>query len=373
MKFIFWGATLLISYTYFGYPAWLWILSRWRTRSVRSGSYLPYISIVLVVRNEAARIGRKLDNLAQLAYPSDQVEIVALSDGSSDQTNLILSEYAKSGRIRSILNQQAQGKAAGLNDAMKVAEGEIVVFTDARQQLERDSVRLLMKNFADPDVGCASGELMLGNSDEGESKRGMGLYWKIEKTIREMESASGSVVGATGAFYAVRRSLLWPIPPQTILDDVLIPMQVLRQGRRVVFDSRARAWDLPDLGMKREFTRKVRTLSGNYQLLRLAPWLLTKDNPIRFSFVSHKLLRLIVPFALIAALVSAAALPGLIFRIALFAQIIFYGIAASALARPRNNWLAKAANAASTFVILNAAALAAFMNFISGRKPMWLQ
>src|SRR5207247_9241227 len=143
-----------------------------------------------------------------------------------------------------------------------------------------------VEDFAVPAVGCVSGELMLGEPDSGESAQGMGLYWRIEKQIREMESASGSVIGATGAIYAVRRSLLAPIPPETILDDVYIPMNVVRQGSRVIFDPRARAWDLPHLGTGREFARKVRTLSGNYQLLQLAPWMLTSANPVRFEFVS---------------------------------------------------------------------------------------
>ena len=125
----------------------------------------------------------------------------------------------------------------------------------------------------------------------------MGLYWRIEKRVRELEAASGSVVGATGALYAVRRELVPEVPAETILDDVFIPMNVARKGLRVGFDPRARAWDTPDLGREREFRRKVRTLTGNYQLLQLAPWLLRRENPLRFDFISHKLTRLVVPFA----------------------------------------------------------------------------
>ena len=153
------------------------------------------------------------------------------------------------------------------------------------RKLRHPRSRLLVENFADPAVGCASGELMLGDPNSGEAVKGMGLYWRIEKKIREWESASGSVVGATGALYAVRRSLLVAVPPETILDDVYIPMQVARQGARVIFDPRARAWDLPDLGTGREFARKVRTLSGNYQLLQLLPWLWGKRK-IRLRFSS---------------------------------------------------------------------------------------
>jgi poly-beta-1,6-N-acetyl-D-glucosamine synthase len=256
---------------------------------------------------------------------------------------------------------------------MKVSSGEIVVFTDARQKIGTDAVRLLLENFADPEVGCASGELIIGDPDSGEAIRGLGLYWKIEKMIREMESASGSVVGATGALYAVRRNLQVPIPPETILDDVFVPMHVLRQGLRVVFDSRAQVWDLPDLGTKKEFARKVRTLSGNYQLLQLEPWLLSRTNPIRFAFVSHKLLRLVVPFALCTALITSFFLPGLIYRVALVLQLAFYSLSAWALVRVKHNPLARVSDAAFTFVLLNTAAIVAFANFVTGRKAAWVR
>src|SRR5207245_11726765 len=122
----------------------------------------------------------------------------------------------------------------------------------------------------------------------GETAKGIGLYWRIEKKIRELKSASASVLGATGALYAVRRNLLAELPSETILDDVFIPLHVARQGARVVFEDRARAWDVADLWSGREFARKVRTLTGNDQLLQLAPWVLTSDNPVRFQFVWSK-------------------------------------------------------------------------------------
>jgi len=247
----------------------------------------------------------------------------------------------------------------------------VIVFTDARQKIERGAVRLLMESFADPEVGGVSGELMLGDPDSGEVAEGMGLYWRVEKQIRKLEGASGSVVGATGALYAVRHELLTPLPAGTILDDVYIPLQVAKQGKRVVFEPRARVWDSPDLGAEREFSRKVRTLGGNYQLLQLAPWVLSGQNPIRFEFISHKLLRLVAPFALAAALVTSAFLPGSIYRTALFLQLAFYGLSLVATLRLGRGPVGRIANAASTFVILNTAAVVAFANFMVGRKPGW--
>jgi cellulose synthase/poly-beta-1,6-N-acetylglucosamine synthase-like glycosyltransferase len=327
----------------------------------------------MIVKNEESVIADKLDNLFAMDYPAEKLEIVVVSDGSDDGTVGILEGLKEHPRARVLLKDTSQGKAAGLNDAIRMASGEIVFFTDARQQIEPGALRCLLENFADPEVGCASGELMLGEPDDGETGRGMGLYWRIEKKIRELESASGSVAGATGAIYCARRELLDPLPAGTILDDVLLPMQIVRKGARVVFDSRARAWDLPDLGHKREFARKVRTLSGNYQLLQLAPWLLSSGNPIRFEFVSHKLLRLAVPFALLAILVATLFLPQPFYRAALVMQIVFYGLSLSAVAGVNIGPLSRVADAARTFVVLNTAAMVAFVNFVTARKTLWVR
>jgi len=341
----------------------------------------------MVVRNEEALIARKLENLLTLDYPQAKLDVVVVSDGSSDRTPAILADYARDSglptedrtgaptRVRTLLKPVSQGKAAGLNDAIKLTSGEVLLFTDARQQIESGALRLLIENFADPDVGAASGELMLGDPASGEIGKGMGLYWRVEKKIRELESAAGSVAGATGAIYCARRSLLdaSPLPEGTILDDVLLPMQIVRKGFRVIFDARARAWDSPDLGESREFSRKVRTLSGNYQLLQLAPWLLSSENAIRFEFVSHKLSRLVVPFALLALLIASMFLPQPLYRAALVAQLAFYALSLAALAGVKIGPLSRIADPARTFVVLNSAALVAFINFVTGRKAVWVR
>ena len=391
MKYVFWLSAALIGYSYMGYPAWLWLRSRWSPRPVRRssgqgcgqssarGSAAPAVSAVMVVRNEEAVIARKIENLLTLDYPQAKLDVVVVSDGSSDRTPAILADYARDSRVRTrlrILTKPAsEGKAAGLNDAIKLATGEVLLFTDARQQIESSALRLLIENFADPEVGAASGELMLGDPASGETGKGMGLYWRIEKKIRELESASGSVVGATGAIYCARRNVLDapPLPESTILDDVLLPMQIVRKGSRVIFDSRARAWDSPNLGEGREFSRKVRTLSGNYQLLQLAPWLLSSQNAIRFEFISHKLSRLAVPFALLALLIASIFLPQPVYRAALVAQLAFYALSLAALAGVKIGPLSRIADAARTFVVLNSAAMVAFVNFVTGRKAVWIR
>lgn len=371
MKWIFWGGGGLIVYTYVGYPLWLWLRARWFTAPVFRSKCTPFVSIVMVVRNEEEVLRQKLANLLQLNYPAGNLDVVVVSDGSTDRTEAILSEFSTEPRLRWAAKSEPRGKAAGLNDAIAAARGEIVIFTDARQQIEVDAVRLLVENFADPAVGCVSGELMLGDPAQGESEKGMGMYWRVEKKIREMESASGSVIGATGAFYAARRELLAAVPDQIILDDVYIPLSILRQRKRVLFDARARAWDVPDLGSGREFARKVRTLSGNYQLVQLAPWSLTAENPERFQFVSHKLMRLMSPFALAAILASSFFLPQPIYRVALITQLVLYGLSLTAVTSLALGPLTRVADAALTFVVLNTAALVAFANFVTGRKVAW--
>jgi cellulose synthase/poly-beta-1,6-N-acetylglucosamine synthase-like glycosyltransferase len=373
MKALFWGAAGLVFYAYLGYWAWLWVWSRLSPKPVIRGANEPFVSIVMVVRNEERTLPRKLSNLATLNYPPELVEYIIVSDGSSDRTTEILSEAAQDERFHILGSPEPKGKASRLNEALAVAKGEIAVFMDARQEIEHDALRLLLENFTDPTVGCVSGELMLGDRATGEAEKRMGVYWQMEKTIRELESASGSVVGATGALYAARSSLLVPIPAETILDDVFLPLHVSRKGARVVFDSRARAWDDPDLGAEREFRRKVRTLTGNYQLVQLAPWVLSGANPLRFRFVSHKLLRLAVPFALAALVVASAAVPEPMYRAAFALQLAFYALSLVALSAQPLGPFTRFANAALALIILNTAAVVAFANFVTGRKEVWIR
>jgi cellulose synthase/poly-beta-1,6-N-acetylglucosamine synthase-like glycosyltransferase len=370
MKLLFWSAAALITYAYVGYAGWLWLRARLRPRPVRRKAYCPTLTAVMVVCNEQDILAGKIKNLSELEYPADKLNFVIVSDGSSDSTNTILTDI-KDQRFKAILLPQRKGKAHGLNYATDAATGEIVLFTDARQMIERDAVQLLMENFGDQSVGCASGELMLGDPAIGESGQGMGLYWRMEKQIRELESASGSVVGPTGAIYAARRELLIQLPADTILDDVYLPLCIAEKGKRIVFDGRAHAWDTPNLGSKREFSRKVRTLSGNYQLLQFAPWLLSTRNPIRFEFVSHKLLRLAVPFALAATLISSLLIPEPLYRIAALLQLSFYALSLVGFAHVGRGPLRRLCDAALTFVVLNMAAVVAFKNFVTRRRIAW--
>lgn len=371
MKWMFWISLGTILYTYLGYPIILFLRSRLGIRAVRAAPILPKISIVMAVRNEVQTLPDKLRNLSQLDYPQELMEVVVVSDGSTDGTNELLSQWANE-RLRVLFLTEHQGKAIALNRGINEARGEVLVFTDTRQKIEADALQHLLADLADPEVGCVSGELMLVNPTSDSAGKGVGLYWQIEKKIRQWESFTGSVPAASGALYAVPRSLVVCLPGGTVLDDVYIPLHVARQGLRVVFEPGARAWDNISPTLQHEFRRKVRTLTGYYQLLQLSPWILSASNPVLFRFVSHKLLRLLMPFSLAAVFISALLLhAAVVYRTALLMQIVFYAFGLVGLTRCRLGFITRASNAAVTFLTLNAAALVAFANVVTGRKAVW--
>jgi cellulose synthase/poly-beta-1,6-N-acetylglucosamine synthase-like glycosyltransferase len=369
MKVLFWLCLALVGYAYFGYAIWLWLQVRLHRRPIFQRPISPAVSIIIAAHNEEANLPAKLENLRLLDYPQDRLQIVIASDGSTDRTTSILGEHAS--YIFPVILDRSNGKACALNEAVKHATGEILVFQDVRQFVELDAVSKLVSCFADSDVGAVSGELLLEASSRAPSSDGLGLYWKIEKTVRKLESASGSVVGVTGAIYAIRRELYTEIPTGTILDDVFVPMHVARSGKRVVFQPSAIAHDQLFSEKGKEFSRKVRTLTGNYQLLRLAPWLLSPANPLLFRFISHKLLRLLVPLLLILMLVASGSSRGPFYPAVFWLQILFYVLAAFGALRPSTKKF-KPVALANTFVMLNAAAALAFYNFVAGRNRVWV-
>jgi poly-beta-1,6-N-acetyl-D-glucosamine synthase len=323
---LFWAAFFLIVYVYLGYPAVAWLRRRFFPRPVARAPIEPHVTIVVVAFNEGHCIARRIENLLSVDYPRERLEIVVGSDGSTDDTVDTASRYRGQGVTVRHFGLR-RGKAAVLNDLVAAVDTEIVVFADARQRFERGAIRALVTNFADPEVGAVSGELhlvrRLGTSPVAE---GSGFYWKYEKFIRANESWTGSTVGATGAIYAIRRNLFDPIPPDTILDDVLIPMRIVRRGYRVIFEAGARAHDLIATTPKEDFTRKTRTIAGTFQLFARERWIL---NPARsriwFQALSHKALRLMIPALHVVMLLANLALIDFwLYRALLVGQGMFY-------------------------------------------------
>jgi biofilm PGA synthesis N-glycosyltransferase PgaC len=397
MALVFWLSVAAVAYVYVGYPALLHLWARVRPRPVRIAecgarsdcelvdanpqSGLPEpraalsmsksairepqwtVSIVIAARNEAARLAARIDNLLSLDYPADRRHIVVVSDGSTDATLDVLARYQ---RYVDVVALPASGKAVALNAGVARATGDIVVFADARQVFAPDALRELVAPFSDSTVGAVTGELLLDAESpcrraaerraldrrtrtrvdafdrRGDDRRhtlrstiadGVGLYWKYEKQLRRLESTVASTLGATGAIYAVRRSLYQPLPADTILDDVLTPMRVVLAGYRVVFNERARAFDRAAADADAEARRKIRTLAGNYQILSLEPRLLLPwRNPVWFQYLSHKLGRLAVPYALLAVFFASIVLAGMsgpltFYGAALTGQVMFYLLA----------------------------------------------
>jgi cellulose synthase/poly-beta-1,6-N-acetylglucosamine synthase-like glycosyltransferase len=303
----FWSCALLLVHIFVGYPLWIWLLAHLRPRPVGLHAAVPRVSVVMAAHDASAHIRDKLASLVALDYPADHLDIIVACDGCHDETATLCREFGDP-RVRVLEFAVRRGKAACLNDAAAAARGDVLLMTDVRQSLDPGALRALVANLGDPSVGAVSGELRLLDAQSCFAG-GVDAYWRYEKLIRLSESRSGSTVGVTGALYALRRELFEPLPPGTVLDDVLIPMRVAAKGRRVVFEPRALVWDRASQQPLDERRRKIRTLAGNYQLLQLAPWLLSpRQNPLWFRFVSHKLLRLLGPWLLALLIIAAAGL-----------------------------------------------------------------
>jgi cellulose synthase/poly-beta-1,6-N-acetylglucosamine synthase-like glycosyltransferase len=363
MEGLFWLSVLFTGYVYAGYPALLAVWARFAAKPWAQGpdDPLPAVSIVLAARNEAPHLRARIENLLSLDYPADRRQIVVVSDGSTDDTAQVLQAFGDQVERVEI---PPSGKAAALNAGVRLARHRVLVFADARQAFAPDALRKLTGPLIDPRVGGVTGQLVLGcettpvrrsltdrrspnvsaipSGSRAASRRrlaerrladtstigdGIGLYWRYEKAIRRLESAVGSTLGATGCIYALRRALWRPLPPETILDDVLAPMRAVLSGARVVFAEDAIAFDRTSADAATELRRKIRTLAGNVQILGFEPRLLVPFvNPVWPQYFSHKVARLLVPYALVTALGANIALAdaNVFYALLLAGQCAFY-------------------------------------------------
>jgi cellulose synthase/poly-beta-1,6-N-acetylglucosamine synthase-like glycosyltransferase len=394
MALVFWISCAFVAYVYAGYPVLLILWARLaprRAADATTARLAPPVSIVIAARNEAPRLAARLDNLLRLDYPS-QRQIIVVSDGSTDDTLAVLSRY---GRSIDVVVRPPGGKPSALNAGVALAKHEVLVFCDARQTFKADALRELTAPFADPSIAAVTGELILecevretraepgrrrdcardSARDDCAIAEGVGMYWRYEKALRRLESRVGSTLGATGAVYAMRRTAWRRLPDDAILDDVLAPMRCVLDGSRVIFNERAVAYEHQALDTRAEMRRKVRTLAGNWQILALEPRLLVPwRNPVWLQYVSHKIGRLLVPYALVAAMALSIALAArsIVYAVALILQCVLYllGLYGAWSARRRQDLLARAARLAYAFVVMNASAVAGFAAF-SLRRRVW--
>lgn len=372
---LFWLAAVVLGYTYAGYPALVWTWARLRARPTRPAPVEPSVTVLVVAHDEAPRIGARIANLLSLEYPRPSCDIVVGVDGSSDGTAERARAYEGAG-VRVVAFARRRGKPAVLNELVPTARGEIVVLADARQRFEESALRALVRPFGDPGVGAVSGELILARNEQGTAVGdGVGAYWRYEKFIRKHESRIHSTIGATGAIYAIRRELFESIPEDTIADDVVIPMRIVRRGYRVLFEPGARAYDRVAATAREEFTRKVRTIAGAFQLFARERWLLSPlRNRLWLQTVSHKGIRLLTPFCLMAALGANLSLVDQPFYLLAFAaQICFYASAAAGCVLRNSRCRLPLLTVPYVVCLLSWVTVVAFLRFLGGRQPVTWQ
>jgi cellulose synthase/poly-beta-1,6-N-acetylglucosamine synthase-like glycosyltransferase len=360
-RILFWVCAVLLAYTFAGYQALIWTLARMRRRKPAASLPPPArVAAIVVACNEGARIRARIENLRASRLP---VEVIVCSDGSTDSTVF----EARDAGARVFDFPERRGKAACLSEVIPGLDASVIVLADCRQQFTPDTVPRLVAHFADPIVGAVSGILRIGDPQTGAGA-GVNLYWRMETTIRQAESDFDSCIGCTGAVYAIRQSLFKPIPADTILDDVVIPMFIALTGRRVIYDGEAEAFDPQPLDPRAETRRKTRTLAGNFQmLLRHPAWLLPWKNRLAPQLVSHKYLRLAGPILLAGLLVSSARLASLpAYGACLGVQLTLYAFAAAGLAMP--SLRLRLFSIPAGFVFLNLMTLGGFFRFFFGPK-----
>lgn len=380
IEVLFWVCCLLTLHTYLLYPLLLFAASS-AVQVWRDCQYLrarderrlvpaepvepPAVSLIIPAHNEERRLPDKLANLRALDYPRERLNVLFASDGSTDGTNTLLS--AAEGRHVEVLYLPARsGKASAINQAVVRARDDILVFSDAATLFRLDAVKKLVRHFAEPRVGVICGALRFEASVE--SRQTEGVYWRYESMLRLLESRLGVTLTASGAIYAMRRECFVPFPPDTLVEDLLVPVNARRAGFRVVYDPDAVATDFAPATVGGEFARRVRIATGSFralgEILR-GPL----DALTTFAFFSHKLLRWILPFLLVGMLLASAFLwDKPLYRLLFASQVLFYAWAGLGFVFRRRVQQIRYALVAYYLVAIHLAFLVGFMRFVTGHR-----
>jgi cellulose synthase/poly-beta-1,6-N-acetylglucosamine synthase-like glycosyltransferase len=376
VRVVFWVCLAGVFYAYVGYPVLIWCLSRLLGRRrhppAQAGAAWPSVSLLIAAYNEEADIEKRIETALMTDYPPERLEIVIASDGSSDATADIVRRYAWRG-VRLLDYRERRGKAAVLNASLGEVTGDIVVLSDANTQMDPSALRCLVRWFQDPRVGVVCGRLVLVDPLTGRNVDG--LYWKYETFLKRCENRLGALLGANGAIYAIRRALYEPIPEGTIVDDFVIPLRAkLHTGCSIVYDSSAVAQEETPSALGSEFQRRSRIGAGGFQSLALLwPLLHPRFGWTAFAFLSHKVLRWLCPFFLLALVVSNICLVDAPFyQAALLGQTAFYLVSLLAPFVPVRFRLLKALRLTTMFTGMNAALLVGFYRWVRGsQKAAW--
>ena len=362
-------AIAICVYVVVGYPLLLVSWKRFAPAVRKDSEFRTTVSVLLPIYNGEEFVQKKLESLLAQHYPPELVNIMVISDGSTDKSDEIVESFASRG-VR-LLRVPHGGKASALNAGLKFASGEIIFLTDVRQQVDADALGQLVANFADPSVGVVTGEVQIFNAHKVGQEADMDLYWRYEFWARRRHSQIDSTLNTTGCLYAVRRSLAEPIPPDTLGDDLFTPQRVLLRGYRIIVEPKAFGHDFASIHGG-EFRRKLRTLAGLWQTCARLPLVFSRSNRMRFHFLSHKVGRLAVPWAVLLAFGATIALPSSLFRTTLLVAEIGL-IALGLLDRflPRALPLRRISSPANSFLTMNAAALLSGLVFFVPPERFW--
>jgi biofilm PGA synthesis N-glycosyltransferase PgaC len=384
---IFWLSSIFILYVYLGYPLFLFLLAKLYPRLPEYPLNMPNISLLIAAYNEQDVINAKLENVLALDYPIEKLQIIVVADGSSDNTPDIVRSYMKRG-VELSYQPERRGKMAAINRAIPIARNEIIVFSDANNMYSPKTLRELVKPFSDPRVGGVSGSKNLLDSRDALTKADS-LYWQYESFIKTQETRLGSCTGVSGEILAIRTSLFQAPPDWIINDDFFISMNILKQGYKVVYAPEARSFEYSSLTEKDEATRRSRIVAGRYQAMLLAARLLPWRNPILvWQIISHKMMRPLVPFAMIIAFLSnllAVILPPIPLQessisflsrpysqILFSLQLIFYMLALLGNKLKRKSFLGKVLYVPAFLVNSNLSAIRGLVSFFTGKQSaLW--
>ena len=370
LPFVFWTACAAVLMVYVGYPVSLRLLVYLFGRRITVGTCSPSVTLIISAYNEAGVIGRKLENALAMDYPPDKLEIMVISDCSSDGTDEIVKSYEDRG-VRLCRLPEQRGKSHGLTRFVPQAKGDIIVFTDANAMYDPQALRLLLKHFSDPQTGYVVGSQRYERIGESQAAASEGLYANHEEQIKTLESRLSSVVGGDGAIYSIRKGLFRPLRDDDI-SDFVNPLQIVAAGFRGVFEPAARCYEEPSGAYIREFRRKVRIVNRSLRALWRTRAVL---NPFRVGWFAyqvtfHKLFRWCIPYFLATILLANVLLcyreTNVLYQATLAMQLIGYGLAAAysipVLRRFRLIYLAY------YFVVVNCAAAVGVWLFLCGRR-----
>lgn len=368
--FLFWSSVGLIFYSYLVFPLLTLLRGKLRPQPYRRSDITPPVSMIIAAYNEAEGIAAKLDNILTLDYPKDRLEIIIASDGSTDGTDEIVRGYSEQG-VR-LLSLPRQGKAPALNAAVAASTGDILVFSDANSIYAPDAIRAIVRPFADPEVGGVAGNQVYLEEEQEGAAAGEKSYWGFDRKLKQSQSQAGNAISATGAIYAIRRSLFQTVP-DGVTDDFVTSTRVILQGYRLVFAPDAIAYEPVAKSSSREMGRKERVITRGLRSVWVNRDLL---NPFQYGFYSiqifsHKVLRRLAVFPLILTLVISPFLwwRGLIYRMATISQFVFYGCALiGAFFMQQQIGQAKIFSIPFFFSLVNLASLRAVINIIRGHR-----